>query len=120
MAYDFVYTDELESVYKGKLASNLKVYESEVRKTLLGSRANYNILKNRYNNPSNETEDNSKLLATLNTEAPYVDELLNILFYPIRWVGNILIGIFLLKRNSIYWIPIILTLKNIQVVQLAP
>ena len=77
MAYDFVYTDELESVYKGKLASNLKVYESEVRKTLLGSRANYNILKNRYNNPSNETEDNSKLLATLNTEAPYVDELLN-------------------------------------------
>ena len=76
MAYDFVYTDQLESAYKSKLDSNLKVYESEVRKTLLGSRANYNVLKNRYNSPSNCLETNSELLVKFNTEAPYIYELL--------------------------------------------
>ena len=61
MAYDFVYTDELEKACRKTLGSNLKEYEANVKKNVLENKGAYNTLKSRYDG-SEGIFDNLELL----------------------------------------------------------
>ena len=61
MAYDFVYTDQLEEACRKALDSDLRDYEVKVRQNVLVNKSTYNTLQSRYKGSRNGL-DNIELL----------------------------------------------------------